>query len=198
MYPFCAFCFHKKRFKITLTASINNTTSMYPPQPVYRQPFLCTYFFFLNLFYQWESLFLWKSLFLWTLFYLFFCVKIFLSVRISSFLWSVRISFLFLIISFFLWDLWGSFVTICESLLFLWNYLFASYSCGLWRLATKAGSTLRLRFSAEILLNGLSMASHWFELEKSASYGIWTLHDKLSTSETWYFIRSATELHNLL
>ena len=155
-------------------------------------------FFFLNLFYQWESLFLWKSLFLWTLFYLFFlCENLFICENLLFFMICEN----FFFISdhfFFLWDLWGSFVTICESLLFLWNYLFASYSCGFWRLATKAGSTLRLRFSAEILLNGLSMASHWFELEKSASYGIWTLHDKLSTSETWYFIRSATELHNLL
>ena len=197
MYPFCAFCFHKKRFKITLTASINNTTSMYPPQPVYRQPFLCTYFFFKSFLSVRISFFVKISFFMNSSLSFFLCENLFICENLLFFMICEN----FFFISdhfFFLWDLWGSFVTICESLLFLWNYLFASYSCGLWRLATKAGSTLRLRFSAEILLNGLSMASHWFELEKSASYGIWTLHDKLSTSETWYFIRSATELHNLL
>ena len=142
---------------------------------------------------------------------LFFLYKSFLPVQISSFYQNPSYLYEFLLLmkifstreNLFFW--WKSFLSVRVSSFFilrlshvrmssfLWDHLFASFLRGLWQLATKVGSTLRSRFSAEVHFNGIFTASHWFHLEESASYGIWTFfHKQVSMSRAPCCICSAT------
>ena len=167
------------RFEIVLIASFYYTTDLYPlNQPI--EPLLHAIIFICNR--LWESL--WKNLFfVWK----YFLSDLWPSVRISSFyedlfyLWeSLDKSLFFLWKSFFICNHLFFIRTLflfcdCENL-FIWDHLFllafrTAYGCQ----SRKVGSKLRSRFSAEVHLNGIFTASHWFQREESRSYGIRTL-----------------------
>ena len=104
-----------------------------------------------NLFFLWKSFYLWESLhkslfFLWKSFF----------VTISS-LWGL----------FFILWLWESF--------YMRSLVLLAFRIAYGHHSQKVGSKLRAGFSAEVHLNGVFTASHWFQRKESSSYRIQTL-----------------------
>ena len=162
---------------MVLIASFYYTTDLYPlNQPI--EPLLHAIIFICNR--LWESL--WKNLFFeWK----YFSSDVWPSVRISSFyenlfyLWeSLHKSLFFLWKSFFVTisSLWGLFF-----ILWLWESFYKrslvllAFRIAYGHHSQKVGSKLRARFSAEVHLNGVFTASHWFQRKESSSYRIQTL-----------------------